>query len=289
MSEPVVTPTPVHIETAAENPSLIKAAVAKILVDPLQAASVVLSNGPKIFDSSEPLLVPRLTTASTDPGWYGQGEEIGTADVAFDEMTLLPITRKSLKVISVVSNELLRQANAVNLEGVIRQKLVTDVTNKLDDALLKGDGAGDTITGILNQAGVTKVKADPATIDGFLYGLAKMAAVEEQPSVAFMSGDDYFKILGLKDGSGRPLVQPDVTRAAGMQLHGVKLVVTNKLAAGKTLLVNMNEVVIVRDLAAQVTPLKEAFATKDSTGIRVVTRYDLGLLRPEAVAVVSAA
>ncbi|ROR53283.1 HK97 family phage major capsid protein [Luteococcus japonicus] len=288
MSEPVITP-PVHIETAAENPSIIKDAVAKILVEPLQAASVVLSNGPKIFDSSEPLIIPKLTTKTTDPGWYGQGEEIGTADVDFDEMTLLPITRKSLKVISVVSNELLRQANAVNLEGVIRQKLVTDVTNKLDDALLKGDGAGDTITGILNQAGVTKVTADPATIDGFLAGLAAMAAVEEQPSVAFMSGADYFKILGLKDGQNRPLVQPDVTRAAGMQLHGVKLVVTNKLAAGKTMLVNMSEVAIVRDLAAQVTPLKEAFATKDSTGIRVVTRYDLGLLRPEAVAIVSAA
>lgn len=289
MSEPVITPTPVHIETAAENPSLIKAAVAKILIEPLQAASVVLANGPRIFDSSEPLIIPRMTTTSTDPGWYGQGEQITTADVDFDEMTLMPVERKSLKIISVVSNELLRQSNAVNLDSVLRTKLVADVQNKLDDALLFGDGTDNTITGILKQTGVTKVKGDGATVDGFLTGLAGMAAKEERPSHAFMSGADYFKLLGAKDSTGRPLVQPDVTRAAGMVLHGVKLVVSNKIPAGTVALVNMSEVAIVRDLAAQVTPLKELYADRDSTGLRVVTRWDLGLLRPEAVTLVSAA
>lgn len=280
---------PAHIETALENPTLIKSTVAKILVEPLQAASVVLSNGPRIFDSSEPLIIPKMTTKSTAPGWYGQGEEIQAVDVDFDEMTLMPISRKSLKVISVVSNELLRQANAVSLESVLRDKLVTDVTNKLDDALLKGDGTADTITGLLMQPGVTKVAGDGATIDGFLAGLAGMAALEEAPTHAFMAGADYFKLLGVKDSTGRPLVQPDVTRAAGMVLHGVKLVVSNKVPAGTTGLVNMNEVAVVRDLAPEVTPLKERYAEFDSVGIRVVTRYDLGLLRPEAVTLVSAA
>lgn len=289
MSEPIVTPAPAHIETAAENPSLIKAAVANILVEPLQAASVVLSNGPRIFDSSEPLIIPKLTTASTDPGWYGQGEQIQTADIDFDEMELMPTSRKSLKVISVVSNELLRQANVVNLESVLRQKLVTDVLNKLDDALLKGDGAGDTITGILNQTGVTKVKADPTTLDGFLAGMAGMSAKEEAPTVAFVNGADFFKMAGLKDTAGRLLIQPDVTKATGQVLFGVRLVVSNKVPAGKAALVNMAEVAVVRDLNAQVTPLKERYADYDSTGIRVVTRYDLGLLRPEAVTIVSAA
>ncbi|MEL4358392.1 MULTISPECIES: phage major capsid protein [unclassified Luteococcus] len=277
------------METAAENPTLIKASVANILIEPLQAASVVLSNGPRIFDSSEPLIIPKMTTTSTDPGWYGQGEQIATADVDFDEMTLMPIERKSLKVISVVSNELLRQSNAVNLDSVLRTKLVTDVTNKLDDALLLGDGTDNSITGLLNQPGVIKAKADGATVDGFLTGLAAMAAKESAPTVAFMAGADYFKLLGAKDSTGRPLVQPDITRAAGMVLHGVKLVVSNKVPTGKVALVNMNEVAVVRDLAAKVDPLKELYADRDSTGIRVVTRYDLGILRPEAVCLVSAA
>lgn len=289
MSEVPVSPAPVHIETAAENPSLIKPIVAKILVEPLQAASVVLANGPRIIDSAAPVIVPKLTTATTDPGWYGQGELIETADVDFDEMTLLPPERKSLKVISVVSNELMRQTNAVNLDSVLRTKLVTDVQNKLDDALLNGDGTDNTITGLLKQPGVLKTKADGASIDGFLTGLAAMSAKEAAPTHAFMSGADYFKLLGVKDSTGRPLVQPDVTRAAGMQLHGVKLVVSNKIPAGTVALVNMNDVVVVRDLNAQVTPLKELYADRDSVGIRVVTRYDLGVLRPEAVLLIAAA
>lgn len=275
-----------NIETAAANPSLIKAQVANILVEPLQAASVVLSNGPRIFDSSEPLIIPKLTTKTTDPGWYGQGELIADADVAFDEMTLMPIERKSLKSIVKVSNELLRQANVVSLEQVLRDKLVADVKNKLDDAMLLGDGANNTITGILKQAGTLAVTADPTSPDGLLAGLAAMAAVEEHPTVAFMNGADFFKLAGLKDTAGRYLVQPDVTRAAGHVLFGTSLVVSNKVPAGTLALVNMSEVAVVRDLAPEVKILNERYAEFDSVGIRVVSRWDLGLLRPEAVAIV---
>ena len=35
--------------------------VSQILVQPLEAASVVLAAGPRIFDSSEPLRIPTLT------------------------------------------------------------------------------------------------------------------------------------------------------------------------------------------------------------------------------------
>ena len=38
--------------------SLIAEQVSQILVQPLEAASVVLAAGPRIFDSSEPLRIP---------------------------------------------------------------------------------------------------------------------------------------------------------------------------------------------------------------------------------------
>jgi len=41
--------------------SLIAEQVSQILVQPLEAASVVLAAGPRIFDSSEPLRIPTLT------------------------------------------------------------------------------------------------------------------------------------------------------------------------------------------------------------------------------------
>lgn len=288
--------TPTHIETAAENPTLIKPAVQNLLIEPLQAASVVLSlPGVKVFNSADPIIVPTLTTQDTNPGWFGQGELITpNPDVDFGELSLMPTDMASLKTISVVSNELIRQANAVNIEAVLRAKLVGDVTNKLDNVLLLGDGAptasgAKTPRGLLVQEGTQVVKADPTSPDGLLAGIAAMAAKEVKPTVALMNGSDFYAMAGLKDADGRYLVQPDATRAMGYTLHGVSITVSNKVPAGTLALVDASNVAIVRDLNSEVTILKEAYADRDSTGIRVVTRYDLGLLRPEAVLLVKAA
>lgn len=287
--------TPTHIETAAENPSLIKDAVLNLLVEPLQAASVILSlPGVRVFDSSVPLIIPRLDTVSTDPGWYGQGELIADADVDFSELKLMPTDLGSLKQIVVVSNELIRQANAVNVEQVLRDKIVHDVTAKLDTALLAGDGAATatgakTVTGLLNQAGVATVKADPTSPDGILAGVAAMAATEVKPTAVLMNGADFYKMAGLKTTEGSYLIQPDATRAMGYQVHGLQVTVSNKVPKGTSLMVDASQVAIVRDLNADVAILKEAFADRDSTGIRVVTRYDIGLLRAEAAVKIKAA
>lgn len=299
MSEPVANPAgyPTHIETAAEHPSLIKDAVLNILVEPLQAASVVLSlPGVRIFDSSEPLIIPTLDTADTDPGWYGQGELITpNPHVGFGELRLMPTDRASLKQIVVTSNELIRQANAVNIERVLRDKIVADVVSKLDTALLAGlgeatsSGSAKAITGLLNQPGVATVTADPTSPDGILAGLAAMAATEVKPTAVLMNGADFYAMAGLKTTDGHYLLQPDATRAMGYQVHGVSLVVSNKVPAGTSLMLDARQVAIVRDLNADVAILKERFSEFDSTGIRVVSRYDIGLLRTQAAVKIKAA
>ena len=51
------------------------------------------------------------------------------------------------------TNEPLRQS-VIGLDATLRQRLVTDVSNALDTALLTGTGTRNTITGLINQAGV---------------------------------------------------------------------------------------------------------------------------------------
>jgi HK97 family phage major capsid protein len=80
-------------------PELTTEQVATLLVQPLEAASVVLAAGPCIFDTSRPLRIPKLT-GSAAPDWIGEGEQITEKDLTFDELTLLPDTLKSVKVIS---------------------------------------------------------------------------------------------------------------------------------------------------------------------------------------------
>src|SRR5690606_20419183 len=104
------------------------------LVQPLEAASVVLSSGPQIFDSSEPLRIPTVT-AGVAAGFVAENALIPDADVDFGEITLMPSNRTSIKAMTKFSNELLRQST-VGLDAVLKTRLVTDVSNALDTALL---------------------------------------------------------------------------------------------------------------------------------------------------------
>ncbi|ALG84693.1 phage major capsid protein [Gordonia phthalatica] len=274
-------------ETTATNGALLKEQVASLLVQPLEAASVVLAAGPKIFDSSEPLRIPRVT-AGASVGWVGESELIPAGDVEFDEINLMPSTLKSIKTLIRFSNELARQS-VVGLDAVLRQRLVTDVANKLDDALLGGDGAANTVTGLINQTGVSTGVLDVTEPDSLLDALAVAASHEIAPTHWMISGADFYALSKIKDADGRYLITPDLTAEGKRTLFGVPVIVTNKLATGKAMLVDMSNVAVVRDLQPSVTVLSERYADYDEQAIRVVTRYDLGLLHPEAVTVLTAA
>lgn len=266
---------------------LIQEQVASLLVEPLEAASVVLESGPRIFDSSEPLRIPTLVSGFA-PGFVAENALIPDTDADFGEIKLMPSERTSIKALTKFSNELLRQS-MVALDQVLKTRLVNDVAAALDTALLSGDGAGASITGLINQPGTQQAVLDTTDTDGFLDALALASAAEVAPNRWFLSGTDFFAVRKLKDADGRYILQEDVTQGARYGLFGVPVTVTNKLSTGKAVLANMAEVAVVRDLAPSVTLLSERWAEYDQQGIRVVTRYDLGLLRPEGVIVLTAA
>ena len=266
--------------------ALIEKQVASTLLEPLEAASVVLAAGPTVFNSSEPLRIPKYT-GKFDPQWVGENELIPDAGPAdWGELELMPTSRKSIKTITRVSNELIRMAK-VGVSTVLQQKLVNDVKNKLDDALLKGDGKNDTVLGILNQPDVQKATLDTADPDSLLDMLAMAAASEITPTHWFMSGADFFALRKFKDADGRYIMQSNggIDGGVAYRLFDVPVTVTNKLAPGEGALLDMKQVAVVRDIDPQVTILNERFAEYDQQGIRVVTRYDLGLLHPEGVIV----
>jgi HK97 family phage major capsid protein len=137
-------------ETTAANPELLADQVSQLLVQPLEAASVVLSSGPRIFDTSGVLRIPKLVSGAT-VDFVGEGEEIDDdADVGFDKLVLMPTDRKSIKTILRYTNELVRQS-VIGIDAALKARLIKDVSDKLDAALLTGDGASDSITGIINQ------------------------------------------------------------------------------------------------------------------------------------------
>lgn len=264
--------------------TLIVEKVSSMLVEPLTAASVVLASNPTVFQSSEPLRVPTLT-GDTNPDWVGENELIPEADnLTFGEIELMPTSRKSIKTITRVSNELVRMAK-VGVSDVLQRRLVSDVRDKLDTALLMGDGADNSVTGIINQPGVTKAAWDVADPDSILDGLATLAASEVSPTRILMNGADFFALRKLKDADGRGLLQPDLTAEATYRVHGVPVTVTNKLPVGTLLAANWADIAVVRDQDTTVRLDSSRYLEYDQTAIRVTARYDLGILRPAGVLV----
>lgn len=279
------------VDTTNSN-SLIETKVSEMLVEPLRAASVILNApGVTVEGSSTPIKFPTLS-GNANAGFIGENEQIpdDSDTLDFGELTLMPTDRKAIKTIVRVSNELIRMART-SVSTVLQNKVVGDVRDTLDTALLTGDGGGDTpdgtITGLLN-AGITTAPFSASDPDTIMDGLAFMSGNEAVPTRIYMSGTDFFTMRKLKDGDGRYLLQADVSSGARYSLHGIPVTVTNKLPAGKVIMGNMSDLVVVRDLSPTVTILTERYADYDQTGIRVVARYDQGVLRNESFLILDA-
>ncbi|MBF6330266.1 phage major capsid protein [Nocardia transvalensis] len=273
------------VETTTANPELLRDQVASLLVQPLEAASVVLASGPRIFDTAAPLRIPKLVSGAP-VGFVGEGELIPEGDVDFAEITLMPTDRKSLKVLIRFTNELLRQS-VIGLDATLKTRLVKDVSDRLDTALLTGDSTAQSITGIINQPGVQTGVLDVSNPNSLLDAIALASAAEVTPNRWFLNGQDFIALRKLKDTTGRYILESDLTEDVTYRLFGIPVTVTNKLAVGKAVLIDMAHVAIARDLAPSVTLLSERYAEYDQQAIRVVTRYDLGLLHPKGVIVLT--
>lgn len=277
------------------SPELTQEEVYASLIQPLTAASVVLSAGPRIIDSptGDPLRIPKLVDGA-NAGWYAENEAIGESDPDFSELTLLPTNLKSVKVIHRFSNELARHS-VVPIGSQLQAALVRNVASVLDTAFLVGAGTVDgnsnkIVTGLANQSGIQTGTLDVTSAANLLstsveaVGLfADEEITDLSNAVYYVNPTDYRKVLTVKDADGRSILVPDLQRAGVYSLNGIRVVPTTKLTAGTALLVDMNQVVVGRDLAPTVKFLDERYADYDQLAIRVTARMDIGLLHPEGV------
>ncbi|WP_281711553.1 phage major capsid protein [Dermacoccus nishinomiyaensis] len=273
-------------------PELTREQVQTILVKPLEAQSVFLAAGPRIFDSASPVRIPKLG-GPINPDWIGENELITERDVDFDEIQLLPSTMKSVKVITRYSNELARQS-VVALDAALRDRLVTDVATKLDAQFLSATGDGVTTPkGLFAYSGVQTIAVGGAlTLDVLLdaWGKALAANVNMTALKWVMTPREFVGLRKLKDGDGRYMMQPDPTLDGVFRLFGAPVVVSGRIpdttgssATGRAALVDFSQIAVARDLAPSVKILTERYADYDQQAIRVVARYDAAPLNPAAV------
>ena len=287
------------VSTAA---SLTREQVQAILVEPLEQASVFLAAGPRIFDTDgSPVRVPKLT-AMDAPAFIGENTQIDEVEGTFDEVTLLPSSMKSVKSLTRFSNELARQS-VIALDAALRDRMVRDVAAKLDQAFITGDGgdpAGSEPTGILNADGITVVEATTGAIDFDklmdAVGAALAANVDPAACRWMMCSRDWVNLRKLKDLQDRYQLTPDPSQAGAFQLLGYPVTVTNRIPSNggedenesTIALVDFAQIAVARDVQPSVTILDQTFGDYDQQAIRVVARYDVAPLNPEAIVVLQA-
>lgn len=272
--------------SSANSTELTAEQVQKVLVQPLAQKSIFLSAGVQIVDTAGPLRIPKGANPTT-PDWYGQNEQITDEDPTFDEVTLLPTTMKSVKVLTRFSNELARQS-VIALDAALRNRLVTDVANTVDAQLLSAStGAAGTLPkGLFAYAGQDLPVGGALTFDDMIDadGLALAANVNLESLVWVMHPTEFTNLRKIDEGaSDRKLFQPDATRGGALTFSGHRVIVSSRVPAGTVGLVDFSQIVVARDVAPSVKILDQTFGDFDQQAIRVVARYDAAPVNDDAV------
>ena len=288
---------PQNTQTTAAGGALTQQQVADLLLQPLQAKSVFLAAGPRIFDTDggNNLRIPKLVS-STGATFVAEGATIPDDDTTFGEITLLPKTMQAVKVITKVSDELLRQS-IVALDQVLKDRLVTDIAAALDNAFINGTGTTQPL-GMLAAAGTQSIVVTGAATTDLLYDMsAKLLTANVDPTGARWLITPYvFNVLRKTkaSGTGEYMIQPDLTAAGKFQLLGWPVDVSSRIPTGaaatyysKIVLWVPSLYAVARDIAPEVKVLTERYADTGQVGIRVQARYDAAPLYPESIVIAS--
>ena len=266
---------------------LIQSKIASLLIDPLfQQASTFLSLGVRSFQTSVPLSIPTIS-GHYSPGFVAENALIPTADaVDFDSVKLMPSTMESLKLITTVSQESLRQSSQ-SLDSILQARLTADVADKIDSQAWGATGDGITQPkGFQAWTGLQEV-AITADVDGLLDLQAAALASNIPPgSLKFvMSPATFSSLRKLKDNTGNYLVQPDVRQGAGFVLLGTGITLTSKLPDDQVVLLDPQAVAVAIDENPRVEILRERYADYDQVGIKIVARIDWAPVAPNSIIV----
>lgn len=279
--------------TRLNTPELTTEQVAKVLTIPLQTESRFLAAGPTIYDTTGPLRIPALGGSIADPGWTGETEQIPVRDVDFNDVSLLPSTMKSVKVISKFSN-LMARSSVIALDAAIKRRLIFDVAAKLDAQFFGASGDGVTTPqGLFAYSGVqTTAVGGAITLDVLLdaWGKALTANANMSTLKWVMTPREFIKLRKIKDTNGNYLLTPDPTEDGVFRIWGSEVIVTPRVPdttggtpTARAALVDFGQIAVARDLAPSVTILRELYSETDEQGLRVIARYDAKPVNPQAI------
>ena len=278
----------------AEGTNLTATVVQSVLVQPLQASSIFLSSGVPIVDSANPVKFPLAPDPNLTVAYVPENTAIPEISPSFDNVTLLPSTMQAVGGIEKFSRQLGRQSVPV-IEAALQTHLVSSIAGTLDNNFVAGAGDGvTTVRGLLNQPNTqTLAVAGNITVDNIFDAISQLELVNvpEELLQLWVHPSVKNKLRKLKDNNNNYLLQPDPTQPGATTVGGVRLVSTPRLPLTGSTTKTSTAVLwapsvagrIVRDINVTVEFLTERYADFDQIGVKAMTRYDFGLVKPQAV------
>lgn len=276
--------------------------VRSTIIEPLRSDSLLLAAARKVmYSHGDPLRIPKISSTNLADIWRAENAQIAESTPTLSDVVLLPSSLKSAKITSRLPNELVRHAvTSGNIGELLGDNYRQDMARAIDAALLLGDGASDTPLGLANKSGVQVVSsvgslADTAGIDKLHDAvlLAMEANAREENLAWFMAPRSLNSLRKSKAaGSGEYVFQPDPTVPARPTLFGRPIysspVIPKNLGSSPAnksviILADVEQFVVGIDEDLSVQLYDQTFADYDQTLLRIVARFDVAALNPEAI------
>jgi HK97 family phage major capsid protein len=189
------------------------------------------------------------------------------------------------------------------IRTVVTEDHLKSVALFLDNQFLAGAGTGQNMRGIRNFAGISTTSMGTNGASLTLDALADAAGRLEgnngnlDTAVFFMSGRSWASIRKLKDTATRYQISPDPTKAGERSLFGVKVLISNQISNAETVgtstdcswiaLADTSQIVVGQRQDLTVKYDESVYFASDQTAIRTTSRWDIGLLDPKGIELVT--
>ena len=245
---------------------------ARFVLTRLSHASVVLRSGARRLTTSAPVLhVPRFT-GDGSAGWYQELEEIAEGAPPGDDIEMI---MRKCATLAKISSEVVSDADraAINQVG---EEMMRAVGLTVDRAIFVGAGPPRQPVGILGQIDQV-VNGDVVDFDDIVDAAGLIADVGGEASALYLAPGDWTAWLKVRDGTDRPLLQPDAQQTAAPQLAGMSVFRTPALTRGTAVVAQADQIIVaVRD-DPSVEMSDQALFTSDGHVARITTRLDVAI------------
>ncbi|WP_040164303.1 phage major capsid protein [Microbacterium gorillae] len=264
---------------------LTGAAIAPLLIRPLQTESVAIAASTYMEIRDESISFPIITT---DPSasWVAENEEIPMSEAAGASINIKPT---KLAGLTHISNEIANDSNPT-AAGIAGLALARDIAKKIDAAFFGPESAN-----VVQQSGLesiptgefTHIDANPATsLEAWVDALAAAEAVGTEPSTWVTDPATAQALAKLKTGTGSNvfLLGQGAENGPSRQVLGVPLVVSPYVLPGTVWGIPRDRSMIIMRERAEIAVDKSFRFGFDQTVIRAVCRVGFGF--PHAAGIV---